>query len=230
MLSFIHTYPLVLAPLIGVLPALVWLWFWLKEDIHPEPHRMITLSFLGGMIAVFGVLPLQKIVYVYVQHNDTLAFMLWAGIEEILKFLAVYLIALRTRANDEPEDSIIYMIVCALGFVSLENTLFVIDPIRSGNITESIVTGNLRFIGASLVHIISSATIGIFMAISFYKNRVHRWAYTAVGVILAIALHTAFNLFIMSEPDKNIIFIFGSVWVGIIIILLLFEKIKNSYN
>lgn len=230
MLSFIQTYPYVLAPFLGIIPALVWLWFWLKEDIHPEPHKMITLSFLGGMLAVVLVLPLQKLVYSLVETRGALAFALWAALEEISKFVVVYWIALRQKSNDEPEDSIIYLIVSALGFVALENTLFLIEPLRSGDFIGTIITGNLRFIGASLLHTMSSATIGIFMALSFYKRYYVRQVYLYTGIVLAIALHTAFNLFIMKESFGNVFAAFGAVWVGIIAILVLFEKVKNISN
>ncbi|KKR45403.1 MAG: hypothetical protein UT81_C0014G0020 [Parcubacteria group bacterium GW2011_GWA2_40_14] len=63
MLNFIQQYPFILAFLLGLVPALFWLWFWLKEDIHPEPLKMITLSFLGGMLAVLFVLPLEQLIY-----------------------------------------------------------------------------------------------------------------------------------------------------------------------
>ena len=38
----------------GILPALIWLFFWLMEDrCEPEPKRYIFLCFLGGMLAVW---------------------------------------------------------------------------------------------------------------------------------------------------------------------------------
>jgi RsiW-degrading membrane proteinase PrsW (M82 family) len=41
------------ALLSGILPALLWLWFWLKEDnLHPEPRSLLIGSFIAGMIVV----------------------------------------------------------------------------------------------------------------------------------------------------------------------------------
>ena len=227
LLTFIRNYPFILAFLLGLIPALIWLWFWLKEDTHPEPAKMITLSFIGGMLAVLFVLPLQKIVYDYVKDQYTLSFTIWATIEEIFKFVFVYFIALRNKVTDEPVDDIIYLIISALGFVTFENTLFLIEPIRGGDIVGTIINSNLRFVGASLIHIISSATIGICMGLAFYKNRTQKRLYLVAGVILAILLHTLFNLFIINESLGNIFFIFGTVWIGIIVLLLLFEKVKK---
>ncbi len=235
-LNFIAEYPFVLAFLLGIIPAFVWLWFWLKEDVHPEPAKILTLAFLGGMITVLFVLPLQKIVFdLFTEYRlfsdfwwNNLQFSIWAGIEEVLKFVFVYLIALKNKKiADEPVDDIIYLIVAALGFVTLENALFLVEPIRSGDLLGTLVNSNMRFIGASLVHIMSSATIGICMGLSFYKSALRKIEYTFFGIILAILLHTGFNLFIINEVTGSVFSVFGIVWAGIIVIILLFEKVKS---
>ncbi len=229
-LIFIEKYPFVISFILGLIPALLWLWFWLKEDTHPEPAKMITLSFLGGMLSVFFVLYIQKTIYYYLGNHVTLSFTLWAATEEIFKFLFVYFIALRNKSTDEPVDDIIYLIISALGFVTLENTLFLIPLINNGDVLDTIISGNLRFIGASLLHTMSSATIGICMALAFYKSLTKKILYTLTGIIIAIVLHTSFNLFIINGAPGDIFFIFGTVWIGIILLLLLFEKVKHIEN
>ncbi|MEN9582245.1 MAG: hypothetical protein RL641_199 [Candidatus Parcubacteria bacterium] len=235
-LNFLQNYPFVLAFILGLTPALVWLWFWLKEDIHPEPARMVTLSFLGGMVAVLFSLPLEKIVYHFFQNNDQISFLLWAIIEEGLKFGFVYFIALRNKMADEPVDDIIYLIISALGFVALENTFFIFSSFDSNfllsgvgpeKIIDTIISGNLRFLGASLLHTMASAMIGICMALAYYKNAETKKIYTLAGILIAVVLHTAFNLFIINGAPEDIFFIFGTVWAGIVILLLLFEKVKH---
>jgi RsiW-degrading membrane proteinase PrsW (M82 family) len=227
-LELIEKYPYVLAFILGLAPALIWMWFWLKEDTHPEPAKMVTLSFLGGMLAVLFVLPLQKLVYDHFYLYENLSFFLWAALEELSKFGFVYLIALRFKKfADEPIDDIIYLIISSLGFVTLENTLFLMDPIQNGNFASTIINGNLRFVGASLLHTISSATIGICMGLSFYKSRAKKFLYTLSGILIAIILHTSFNLFIIREAEGNIFLVFGMVRLSIIVLLLLFEKVKH---
>jgi RsiW-degrading membrane proteinase PrsW (M82 family) len=227
-LDFINAYPFVIAFLLGLIPALIWLWFWLREDVHPEPAKMITLSFVGGMVAVVFALPLQQLVYNHIQEQNALAFTLWATIEELLKFGFVYVIALRNKAADEPVDDVIYLIISALGFITAENTLFLLGPLQGGDFVGTIVNGNLRFIGASLLHIMSSATIGVCMALAYYKSHVKKKIYLILGIILAIILHTSFNLFIINKSGGNIFFIFGAVWIGIIALLVMFEKVKSE--
>jgi len=56
----------------GILPALIWLWFWLKEDKeNPEPKGLLFLTFILGMIAVIIILPLEKIASGLIINNPS---------------------------------------------------------------------------------------------------------------------------------------------------------------
>lgn len=215
-----------LAFLGGFLPALLWLIFWQLEDrCDPEPKTLIVLCFLGGMVAVPLVLPLQY----FAQAHFTGATMLliWATGEELLKFGIAWLIALRGRAVDEPIDAIVYMVTVALGFAALENTLFLVGPLSGGDTLGSLITGNVRFIGATLLHTLASATVGIAIAISFYKAPALRRNYIFGGVILAILLHAVFNVLILQEGGSMTFPVFLLVWIGVIAVLLFFERLKR---
>ncbi len=247
-LSIIQQFPFIIAFLCGIIAALIWLFFWIKEDIHPEPPKMITLSFIGGMVAVFLVLPVQTMIHDVLIKNpkdilthttvtkadlEIIAYTIFAAIEEIFKFILVYYIALRNKKiTDEPVDDIIYLIVSAIGFAAMENTLYIANSLRVGDVFGSIISLNLRFIGATLLHIVASATIGICMAFAFYKPGDIKKLYLILGIITATALHTIFNLFIISitesEAAYRILYLFGGVWILVIGLLLLFEKIKNT--
>ena len=211
----------------GILPALLWLWFWRKEDAaRPEPRGMVFLLFLSGMASVMLVIPLQKYAYGAVPNN-TLLLTSWASIEELMKFFAFFVVAAGSRYLDEPVDYAIDMITVALGFAAMENTLFLIDPIQHGSVITGLLTGNLRFIGATVLHIASSALVGLFMALAFFGSAFKRSVYLLIGLLTAILLHTTFNFFIISYKDQNIFVTFGFLWVVIVIVMLLFEKVKN---
>jgi RsiW-degrading membrane proteinase PrsW (M82 family) len=212
----------------GVVPALIWLLFWLREDRkRPEPRGLVMATFLAGMIAVPLVIPLQQ--WVNDPTHQSFTFFLWAGIEELFKFGAAWIVALRQKETNEPIDAIIYMMTAALGFAALENTIFLFHPLQAGNISETLITGDVRFIGASLLHTISSAAIGISIGLSFYKDKMTEIAYVIGGIITAIVLHTAFNLFIIKESNGITFAVFGFVWIAIVILMLFFEKIKRIY-
>lgn len=220
----------------GVLPALLWLWFWLREDrLHPEPKSRIALSFICGMLAVIPAIELEKFFCGLIEPEvclggvmpGILLIVLWAATEEIFKFIATYISSFwRNKHNDEPLDAIIYMITAALGFSALENTLFLFNPIVSGYFLQSIMTGNSRFLGATLLHVASSAAIGVMMGLAYYKKPSVKKIFLVLGLCIAIILHTFFNLLIIKSANGNF-FIFAGVWVLIILLIVLIEKVKK---
>ena len=210
----------------GLAPSLLWLFFWLLEDrCEPEPKKLIFFSFLAGMVIVPLVLPLEQLAHTYLA--GTTLIIAWAIIEELFKFGIAYLVVLRNRAVDEPIDTIIYMVTIALGFAALENTLFLLEPLRMGDTLQSLITGNLRFIGATLLHTLSSATIGIALALSYYKRYEVKRLYLFLGVILAIVLHALFNIFILQQGSGIAFGVFLAVWIGVAAVLLFVEAVKR---
>lgn len=211
----------------GIFPALAWLWFWLKEDSrHPEPRRLIALAFIAGMLTVVIVIPIQKAVAGYLA-TQTAIFTAWSIIEEFCKYAIAWVAVLHRRENDEPVDAVIYMVAVALGFAGLENALFLLSPLAGDTVMQTVMTGNLRFIGATLLHVFSSAIVGIALAYSFYKPTLVREWYAALGVILASLLHASFNFLILNTADEHLLRTFAGVWMGVIAVLFALEFVKR---
>ena len=211
----------------GILPALAWLWFWLREDaVHPEPRRLIALAFCAGMCTVAFTIPLEQYVGGMLA-NQTLTFTAWSAIEETIKFIVALAVILWRKDYDEPVDAVIYMICIALGFSAVENTLFLWSPLSGDTVFQTIITGNLRFVGATLLHILSSAVIGVSLALAFYKPRSVKVLYGLSGVILAILLHSSFNFLILNTPQAYLLRTFVFVWIGVIALLAALEFVKR---
>lgn len=214
-----------IAFLAGIIPALFWLWFWLREDrAHPEPKALIVTSFIAGMLIVPLVLPLQEFAMSRFRGDNLV--IVWVMIEEILKYSAALIVVLWNKAVDEPIDAIIYMITIALGFSALENTLFIYNPLLTGDYLNSFVTGNFRFLGATLLHVLASGTVGISMALVYYKRSSVKIFASTFGLFIAIILHALFNFFIIDASGETVLGVFMFVWMGIIILFLIFEKVK----
>ena len=223
-------YPYLIALAGGFIPALLWLWFWLQEDRkNPEPKIMIFSTFVVGMLCVLIALFFQiKIQYLLGNPPLIILGVIVAPItEELLKFGGAYLVALRSKAMDQPIDALIYMITVALGFAALENVLFLTDTLTTNGLISSLATGNFRFMGATLLHILSSASIGGGIALSFYKSIKKKVLYITIGVLLSILIHAAFNYFLAQNSQIGTLPIFSFVWAGIIILILFFEKVRR---
>ncbi len=218
---------LALALLGGIIPSFIWLWFWLKEDAQkPEPRGVLAMCFIMGMVSVIIVLPIEKLIEGGISSHIG-QIIGWSSAEEIIKYIAVLLVVAKTRFLDEPIDWPIFLITSALGFAALENALFLIKPLALEQSTVSLLTGQLRFLGSTLLHAVCGGVVGIALGLSFYMNKQKQRSYLIVGLILAITLHTLFNFFIIKNNGSDFIKVFAFLWVTTIINLLLLEKLKR---
>jgi RsiW-degrading membrane proteinase PrsW (M82 family) len=210
----------------GIIPPLIWLYFLLREDKRcPEPRALIFMAFVAGMVAVPLVIPFES--YAANHLQDGLPVILaWAIIEETMKYGVAAVFILWHRAVDESLDLVIYMITVALGFAALENTFFLITPFIHGDFANGLITDNLRFIGSTLLHVVASSAIGFALAFSYKKSRPVRIIAAACGLILAVALHSAFNFFIITQNGSQTIIAFLVVWTGVVAFFALFEVLK----
>lgn len=210
----------------GILPALIWLYFLLKEDDRcPEPRTLITVAFMAGMFAVIVVLPLETLALSLLPEG-TAVIIAWAAIEETVKFGLAALFVLWRRAVNESIDLVIYMLTVALGFAALENTLFLLEPFGQGQFLAGLATDNLRFVGSTLLHVIASSAIGFTLAFTYRMPRAIRALAAIAGLILAIALHAVFNFFIINGGGSQTLMAFFIVWTGAIVFFALFEVLK----
>jgi len=222
----------------GLLPALLWLWFWLREDLHPEPRRILLLTFTAGMVMAIVALFLEQGTNVLITKwfvflpkwlFSVILLFVWAAIEEIAKYIAARRAALRLSSFDEPVDALIYLITAALGFAALENILFLLKVFGGHGMLAGLITGNLRFLGATLLHVVSSAIVGASVAFSFFhKKKLMR--NVLGGLLFATILHTLFNFFIINSGDTNLFKILIPLWLAVVILFFIFEKIKGLKN
>ena len=187
---------LLLAVLSGAVPAVFWLWFWLREEDSEEhePIGLIVISFIVGGLLVFVAIWLEKYSLNFI-HDSNTQIIIWSGIEEILKFLGVMIIIYGNSNVNQPIDYPIYFIATALGFAALENVLYLLNPFSVDGTIVGMLTGNLRFLGSTLLHAIASSMIGSALGLSFYLKQ-YRGLYLLGGITCAIILHSVFNFFI----------------------------------
>ncbi len=232
----------------GFAPALIWLWFWLKEDREkPEPKAMIAEAFVAGGLSVVFAFIIQRFLaewatkaqwqgFDYSNPSFSLAFLIssagfifiWAAVEEIVKLAAAYFTGLRSRNFDEPIDAMIYIVTAAIGFAAVENTLFLLSTMLSGETSIFfILTGNLRFLGATVVHIVCSAIVGGMVGLSFCSARLTKTTAIAIGLCTATFLHGAFNFLIITSSGTGMLKIFVGLWLLAIFVIYFFEKVKT---
>lgn len=216
----VSSYILPASIFIGFAISSVWLIFFLLEDrSKPEPRYMITKTFSLGMAAALVAAIIEKTFMTFGDHLgwSALSFPIISGnalIEELIKFLAVFIFISATKYFDEPIDRMIYMIVSALGFAAAENFFFLSSMTST---KEFFSIAILRFIGATLMHSLASGILG------------YAWArkFAVLGLIAATIIHIIFNYIIIGFGAM----IYPTVYlVGVAFILFSeFDRIKSYY-
>ena len=211
----------------GILPVLLWLWFWLKGRRTPSRAARAYYAFVHCRYGCYRNRdPLEKLAYNALPDRTHLL-IAWAVIEEMLKFAAVLFCGNSFAFFDEPADALVYMITAALGFAAIENTLFLLAPFANGEFATGVMTGNLRYVGAALLHTAASGAVGIALGLAYYHSRAMKIFASIIGLSVAIALHALFNFFIIKNSGANMFIVFLHLWIIIVIVIFFFERLKR---
>lgn len=220
----------ILALLLGFLPGLVWLVFFLREDEHPEPFKMIVAAFGVGGIAAFISLVLEMvtsgalgkliITLPRIFESNISVLMGFAIIEEVIKFVLIFFLIRRNKYFDEPIDAMVYMMTGALGFATVEN---VVITYQNG-IADATSLILVRFVGATLLHALASGIIGHYWA----RGIVFRMEvkFILAGVVMASIFHTIFNMLVTKFNDYLIYPLAFLLLIGFFV-LYDFEELKK---
>ncbi|MBU2068166.1 PrsW family intramembrane metalloprotease [Patescibacteria group bacterium] len=240
--------------LLGLLPSLIWLCFYLRKDKNPEPNSMILKIFFYGMLIapiaiVFELLliwlmdptynPLD--ILSHMPRNGFVAALLAATlipalVEEYLKYAVVKFTVLKKSIFDEPTDAMIYCLIAGLGFASVEN-LMVLFKISFPDFNQALNTIGFRFLGATLVHALASAIVGYWLARGLLELK-KRKKFILVGLTIAIIFHTCYNYFIVTafnQTSQNLKLFFLYLIVTLLISVSLvvsywFKKLKKQQS
>lgn len=220
---------LILSLTVGLLPGFAWLFFYLSESTHAEPKRLIMFTFTVGMAFGFFTVAIEILfneatAHVGIAELSILSLLGLALIEELMKFAAAHFALSKSPDFIEPIDAMIYMVVAALGFATLENigAIANLTPQAGLLIPAVLETISLRFIGATLLHTLTSGIVGYHWALGIVKGKVKEYLFS--GFVIAAILHTAFNYLILS---------YGSTAYSVLLLLVIgffvlsdFEKLK----
>lgn len=218
--------------ILGILPSIIWLLFYLRKDVHPESNRMVIKVFLYGMLAtipaafiefgfgdfIFGKLG-KSVFSTFLYFFVGVAF-----VEETLKYLVVRDKVLTSPELDEPTDVILYLIIAALGFAAFENILYLLQF----KIFEVIFISSFRFIGAVFLHALCSGILGYFLALSIYTPK-KKFKLLTFGFSLVTVLHGTFNYSIIKMED-NLAFVFLPIIILIslaIFVIFCFKRLQK---
>ncbi len=223
---------LVLTLIIAFTPGLFWLWLiYTRDKYQPEPRGLVIRTFLFGIGIAIPVAIVEVLLYPESLQSDSgpasleaaayLAFVVAGITEELGKFLVVRRTVYGSRYFDEPMDGIVYASAAALGFASIENTIYVLQF----GATVMLIRGPVSTIG----HAVFSSLWGYPLAVQ-KVNRQRLSFGLVLGLLAAVAMHGLFNfmLFVGNILTSLVLLGFIAIFIaGIFIFILLIRHARR---
>jgi len=228
--------------ILAIIPGLVWLLFFLKKDVLPEPKRQVIKVFIYGFLVVIPVVIFEACLRTELKtlNLPLKTYLIIKGIfviglvEEMFKYAAARYSVFKSSHIDEPIDIPLYMIIAGLGFATAENILAFYSQ-GFINVSDPLILFLGRFLSSTLLHALTSGTIGLFLALAFYNTK---WRHVLIftGFSLGIITHALFNFFLEPSIIKETaggysalypFFIVFILFMGLSLLLKQIKKLKS---
>lgn len=192
---------------LAVLPVILILLFVYNKDKSKEPISLLLKLFGLGILSCFLVLAISGVLekfLPFMQNTsgnksflDTLlyAFIGVAFVEELCKWLMLYLKGYHNKEFDEVYDVIVYSVFVSLGFAFFENILYVMG-------TQKLSIAILRAVSAVPGHACDAIFMGYYLALAKQFSYQNKKDLERKNIILSIlipaVLHGIYDFCLMS--------------------------------
>lgn len=176
----------------AVAPGLALLsYFYLKDRYETEPISMVLRMFLFGVLVVFPILVVQRALVLAFGENPFLfSFVYSGGIEELMKWLILYVVIYKHLAFDEPYDGIVYAVAVSLGFATMENVFYVF--LNYSTFSDLMIRAMLPVSG----HALFGVAMGYYMGnAKFHPER--RKVFVLLSIAVPVIYHGVFDLILL---------------------------------
>jgi len=191
--------PLALAIAPGIAIAL---FIYLQDSYNPEPASLLLGSFFFGMVSTLPAIGLQLLAKKYygaLDSNSSIPFYAFYSFiiigcsEEFSKFLMVKWYAYPKKSFDEPFDGIVYSVMVAMGFATVEN----IGYVKMNGLDTAI----LRMFISVPAHGAYAVILGYYIGLAKF-NKVHARVYLISGILIAAFFHGCFDFFLLLQDSR----------------------------
>lgn len=209
--------------LLALAPGLVIaLYVYMRDKYEREPFKLVAWTFALGVLAAVAAGILESM-FPYQEKTATLlataanATLVVGPIEEVMKFLAVRLLAYRSAAFNEPFDGVVYCVMASMGFATLENLVYVLR----GGMGIGIERAFISVPG----HAAYGAIMGYYLGRAKFDTSGKSTLLTIQGVVFAAVAHGLYDFGLLSHS------IFGLLLTGITFVFAIacaFRAIRES--
>ena len=200
----------------AVLPALLWLIYFYRQDRLPEPPALVLRTFLFGALAVLPAALIERRFVTNLGPGTpvfdvlVLSFLVIGLAEELSKLATISLSVGRSGAIDSGVDGVVYGVSAGLGFAMLEN-IFYINSFGIG-------VAPIRAIISNLAHALFSGVMGYHYAHGILWNRrKEKWR----GLAWAVFLHGLYDFILISG-------LVSPFW-SILLLVIAFDNVRRVF-
>ncbi|MGF1646192.1 MAG: PrsW family intramembrane metalloprotease [Kineosporiaceae bacterium] len=193
-------------PVAPLLAYFAWL-----DRYEPEPGGLLVFAFgWGAAVATLGSLVLNtaSVLVLDAAGRDpefVSVAVVAPVVEEALKGLGILAIVLVGRRSlDGVVDGLVYAGVVGVGFAFVENILYLGAALLDGGGAGLVGTFVVRGIVSPFAHPLFTAPIGVAVAVAVRRGGI-RWAWVAVGYVVAVLLHGVWNGSAVSSPETFLV-------------------------
>lgn len=179
---------------LAIAPSLFLAWyFYMRDRYEREPKILLLLTYSLGILAVLPAFIIEVLGSMIIPIRDELTlflnvFFIVALTEEFLKFGAVRIAAYRSKEFNEVMDGIVYCVIAALGFATLENVLY---AFRYG-----LLTTLLRDVLSVPSHALWGGLMGYFIGLAKTYGKEETNVFK--GLLIAVLLHGIYDFIAFS--------------------------------
>lgn len=216
---------------LAVAPGLFLLIIFYFVDKEREPMALIFATFFAGVaasipVAILEILakalftPFSQTVHPQVLQVSYM-FLVVAPVEEVLKFGAVMAVVFVSREFNEWYDGILYAMVAALGFATLENIFYVLS--------QGVTVGLLRFFLSVPAHALFGGIMGFFLSGAKFSKRRALWLSGAL--LIPMLFHSLFNSFLVSGHIIGVLLVIPlsiGMWIFLIVAIRKGWKLRRA--
>jgi protease PrsW len=198
---------------------------WRFDQYDREPFLLIIRNYLWGALgaiffALVGSYILSFFVSIFIHNKESLTrietIIIAPFVEETTKGIFLFF-TVNSRKFDNMTDGIVYGGAIGLGFGMTENFLYFIA--NTGSINTWVMLVIIRTLFTSVMHCVSTATLGAFLGYAKFKNLFYKLTFPFLGLASAIFIHFAWNLMISFEKTEPLGFIFMLITILIFIVV-----------
>ena len=221
---------------LAILPIIVILSIVYNKDKKKEPSILLIQLFISGIIASIMVAGISHftsdlIPFMRKANKSVLELFLYsfigiALVEELCKWIMLYIKGYHHKEFDETYDMIVYAVFVSLGFAFFENIIYIL---KIGKISTAIMRAVLSVPG----HACDAIFMGYYLSIAkqhYYKKQKQKERkYILLSIIIPAVLHGVYDFCVMSKIRELIVVIIIFILIEIIYIFAL-KKLEEFSN